>query len=232
MKFVELLEIVEDEPVFETGFLVAGRPRERGLAAQLSRWCGSGKLLRLRRGLYSLPPPYRKVIPHPFLVANRLVPGSYVSGLSALAHANAIPEFVPEVTSCGPGRPHVRETPLGRFSFRYLKGRLRAGYAQVDLGGDQRAFVASPEKAFLDLVHLQPGGDDPDWIAGLRLNLEVLRPDGIEAVSVAAGSPKLVRAAACVRRMANDPALACTPLVKAHPRGLAGGLNGMSVGPR
>lgn len=212
MKFAKLLEIVEDEPVFETGFLVAGRPPEPGLPAQLSRWCASGKLLRLRRGLFAPAPPWRKVIPHPFLVANRLVPGSYVSGLSALAFANAIPEFVPEVTSCGPGRPHVRETPLGRFSFRYLKAGLRLGYRLVELGGDQRAFVATPEKALLDLVHLQPRGDDPDWIDGLRLNVEALRPERAEAMAAAAASPKLVRAAAHVRRLASDPALAHEPL--------------------
>ena len=212
MKFSELLEIVEDEPVFETGFLVAGRPPEPGLPAQLSRWCASGRLLRVRRGLFALAPPYRRVVPHPFLVSNRLVPGSYVSGLSALAFANAIPEFVPEVTSCGPGRPHVRETPLGRYSFRYLKPELRAGYRHVDLGGDQKAFVALPEKAFLDLVHLQPRGDDPAWIDELRLNLDALRPDRIEAMAAAAASPKLVRAAACVRRLANDPTLTYAPL--------------------
>ena len=128
MKFAELLEIVADEPVFETGFLRGGRAPEPGLQAQLSRWCAAGKLLRLRRGLFALAPPYRKAHPHPFLVANRLSPGSYVSGLSALAFANAIPEYVPEVTSCGPARPHVRETPLGRFSFRYVQPALRTGY--------------------------------------------------------------------------------------------------------
>jgi len=212
MKFSTLLEIVEDEPVFETGFLVAGHPPEPGLPAQLSRWCASGKLLRLRRGLFALAPPWRKVIPHPFLVANRLVPGSYVSGLSALAFANAIPEFVPEVTSCGPGRPHVRETPLGRFSFRYLKTALRLGYRQVELGGDQQAFVATPEKAFLDLVHLQPRGDDPVWIDGLRLNIEARGPETRQGMAAAAASPKLVRAAACVSRLASDPAMAYAPL--------------------
>ena len=208
MKFSELLNIVEDEPVFETGFLVAGRSREPGLPAQLSRWCGSGKLLRLRRGLFALAPPFRKVIPHPFLVANRLVPGSYVSGLSALAFANAIPEFVPEVTSCGPGRPHIRETPLGRYSFRHLKPDLRSGYRLVDLGGDQRAFIAFPEKALLDLVHLQPGGDDPAWIDALRINVEALSPDRIEEIATLTERPKLIRAALYVRRLANDPALA------------------------
>ena len=208
MTFHHLLEIVEDEPVFETGFLVAGRSREPGLPAQLSRWCGSGRLVRLRRGLFALAPPYRKVIPHPFLVANRLVPGSYVSGLSALAFANAIPEFVPEVTSCGPGRPHIRETPLGRYSFRYLKPGLRSGYRLAELGGDQMAFVASPEKALLDLVHLQPGGDDPAWIDGLRLNIEAFSPDRIEETAALTERPKLIRAALHVRRLANDPALA------------------------
>ena len=208
MKFSELLEIVEDEPVFETGFLMAGRSPEPGLPAQLSRWHRSGRLFRLRRGLYSLAPPYRKLIPHPFLVANRLVPGSYVTGLSALAFAHAIPEFVPEVTSCGPGRQHVRTTALGRYSFRYLKGDLRRGYRLVNLGRGQSAFVASPEKAFLDLVHLQPGGDDPAWIGELRLNVENLSPDVMRDLASSLGRPKLIRAAACVRALSNDPELA------------------------
>ena len=203
-----MLEIVEDEPVFETGMLMAGRGHEPGLPAQLSRWSASRKLFRLRRGLYALAPPYRKVIPHPFLIANRLALGSYVSGLSALAYANAIPEFVAEVTSCGPGRPQIRETPLGRFSFRYLKRQLWGGYRLVDLGGGQSAFVAFPEKAFLDLVYLQSGGDDSAWIDGLRLNLEALSAQSLSRIAVATGSPKLKRAAAHLVRLASDPALA------------------------
>ncbi len=191
---------------------MAGRGLEPGLPAQMSRWSASSKLCRLRRGLYALAPPYRKVIPHPFLIANRLAPGSYVSGLSALAHAGAIPEFVPEVTSCGPVRPHVRETPLGRFSFRYVKRDLRCGYRLMHLGGDQQAFVAFPEKAFLDLVHLQPGGDDPAWIDELRLNPDTFSPARMERLAVAAGSPKLIRAAAHVGRLKSDPALAFKPL--------------------
>lgn len=208
MKFSELLEIVEDEPVFETGFLMAGRSPEPGLPAQLSRWRRSGRLFRLRRGLYSLAPPYRKLIPHPFLVANRLVPGSYVTGLSALAFAHAIPEFVPEVTSCGPGRQHLRTTPLGRYSFRYLKADMRRGYRLMNLGPEQSAFVASPEKAFLDLVHLQPGGDDPAWIGELRLNVENLSTDVMRDLASSLGRPKLTRAAARVRALSIDPELA------------------------
>ncbi len=195
MQFGELLEIVEDEPVFEPGMLTAGREAEPGLPAQLSRWCASGRLFRLRRGLYALAPPYRKRMPHPFLVANRLVPGSYVSGLAGLAHCGAIPEFTPEVTSVGPGRPRILESPLGRFSFRFLKPALRFGYRSVALGGDQRAFIAVPEKAFLDLVHFTPGSDDPGWIEGMRFEPSGFRKSALDAFARRSGKPKWMRAA-------------------------------------
>lgn len=208
MKFAELLEIVEDEPVFETGLLTAGRGRDRGLAGQLARWRAAGRLHQLRRGLYALASPYRKTIPHPFLVANRLAPGSYVSGLSALAGAGAVPEHVAEVTSVGPVRPGVRETPLGRYSFRRLKPAMLFGYRLAPLGSGQHAFVASPEKAFLDLAYLQPGGDDPAWIDGLRLDLDAISVPALESVAARTASPKLLRAVRHVRAQADDPALA------------------------
>ena len=101
-----------DEPLFETGLLLAGPVDPADLRRQLSRWKRSGRIRQLRRGLYTLAPPWDKRIPHPFLVANRLVPGSYVSGLSALAFVQAIPEYVAEVTSVTPGRPQQRHTAL------------------------------------------------------------------------------------------------------------------------
>ena len=128
MKFSELIGAVGEEPVFESSLLLAGRSDPDGVRRQLSRWTASGKIIKLRRGLYALSPPWRRRHPHPFLVANRLMPGTYVSGLSALAHARAIPEYVPETTSVGPGKPHIRQLPLGRFSFRHVKPRLLFGY--------------------------------------------------------------------------------------------------------
>ena len=175
MDFRELVATVGDEPVFETGLLLAGRNGPDAVRRQLSRWTRSGRTIQLRRGLYALAPPWQRRRPHPFLIANRIAPGSYVSGLSALAFAHAIPEYVPETTSVGPGRPHIRESPCGRFSFRHLKPRLRFGYRAVALGDDQQAFVATPEKALLDLVHLHPGGDQCAYLAELRLDYDALR---------------------------------------------------------
>lgn len=72
MEFGHLLRIVEDEPVFDTGLLLAGDVDPADVRRQLSRWTTAGRLYQLRRGLYALAPPFQKVKPHPFLVANRV----------------------------------------------------------------------------------------------------------------------------------------------------------------
>lgn len=202
MKFDELVEVVADEPVFETGLLLAGSVNAATVRQQLSRWTRSGRLHQLRRGLYALAPPWQKGRAHPFLVANRLAPGSYVSGVSALADAHAIPEHVPEVTSCTGRRPCTYRTPLGRFSFRRLKPKLRFGYRQVELGGGQQALVARPEKALLDLIYLHPGGDDLAYLEELRLDFELLRLDVLDAFARESGSPKLLRATGRIHELA------------------------------
>lgn len=207
MKFDQLLAIVADEPLFETGLLLAGAVNPSTMRRQLVRWTQAGRLYQLRRGLYALAPPYRQVVPHPFLVANRLVRGSYVSGLSALAHAGMIPEYVPEVTSATAERPQLRQTPLGRFSFRHLKTDLLYGYQQVELARGQSAFVAAPEKALLDLIYLQPQGDAPAYINELRLDLGAFDLKELDRLATIAARPKLLRAARRIRTLTRDAML-------------------------
>lgn len=203
MKFEKLLEIVGDEPDFETGLLLAGDVDPVDVRRQLSRWTKSGQLYQLRRGLYALAPPFQKRKPHPFLIANRLVRASVVSLQSALAYYGLIPEYVPVTTSVTTARPGRRETPLGVYEYRHVKTDLLRGYRLIDLAERQRAFVASPEKALLDLVYLQPGGDNVDYLRGLRLqNLERLELDELRRQADLARSPKLRRAAERVADMA------------------------------
>ena len=177
MKFASLLATVGDEPVFETGFLLAGDVDPADLRRQLSRWVTSGRLVQLRRGLYALAPPYRKTEPHPFVVANRLVRGSYVSLQSALAHHVLIPEHVPVITSVTTGRPQHRENPFGSFEFHHCPPDRLTGYRVEKLGGGQEALVATPAKALADLIHLVPGADSRAYLSELRLtNIEKLDP--------------------------------------------------------
>ena len=175
MKFASLLATVGDQPVFETGFLLAGDVDPADLRRQLSRWVTSGHLVQLRKGLYALAPPYRKTEPHPFVVANRLVRGSYVSLQSALAHHGLIPEHVPVITSVTTGRPQHRENPFGSFEFHHCPPDRLTGYRVLKLGGGE-ALVATPVKALADLIHLVPGADSRAYLSELRQAKEGDRP--------------------------------------------------------
>jgi predicted transcriptional regulator of viral defense system len=194
MKWEELLKQVADEPVFRTGFLAPGTESLPALRMQLSRWVRRGKLIQLTKGLYTLAEPYAKAPPHPFVLANAMKRASYVSLQSALGYYGMIPEHVPTVTSVTTQRPENVETPLGLFAFRHIKRGWFHGYEQVHLSSGQRAFVATPEKALLDLAYLTPGADDHDYLVELRLqNMEILDFDSLRQLAAASRSPKLRR---------------------------------------
>ena len=207
MQFAELLEIVGNAPVFETGLLLAGDVGPANVRRQLSRWTSRGKLYQLRRGVYTLAPPYQKVKPHPFVVANTLVHGSYVSLQAALAHYGLIPDITVVTTSVTTGRPGRWETPLGTYTYQHVKPGWFHGYRQLALGGGQAAFVATPEKALLDLVYLTPGGDDPAYLEELRLQAtEQLDLAELARLAEESESPKLQRAAGTIAALARAEA--------------------------
>ena len=205
MGFLKLVEIIQTEPVFDTGLLLAGDANPREIHRQLSRWRQAGKIYQLRRGLYSLAPPFQKVIPHPFLIANRLIPASYVSLQSALAYYGMIPEHVPVTTSVTTSRPGHWETPVGVYDFRHIQVDFFDGYRLIDLGGKQQAFIARPEKALLDLVYLEPGGDTLDYLAELRLsNLNQLDWQLLSRLAGKIEKPKLMRAVALIQDLTSE----------------------------
>jgi predicted transcriptional regulator of viral defense system len=201
MEFERLLELVGEEPVFETALLLAGRVNPNIVRLQLTRWTKSGRVYQLRRGLYAIAPPYQKVKPHPFLIANRMQRASYVSIQSVLDFYGLIPDTVHATLSVTAGRPGRWETPLGVFEFRHIKPELLRGYRMTDLRG-QQALVAMPEKALLDLVYLQPGGDSAHYLRELRLqNLERLDMNELHRQATAFNTPKLRRAVEAITRL-------------------------------
>lgn len=205
MKFDNLQALVADEPVFSSALLLSGLTNERTVRLQLSRWMKAGRIIQFRRGLYALAPPWRKVEPHPFLVANRLRSGSYVSLQSALAWHGVIPEQVPVVTSVGPGRPETANSPIGAFQFQHLVASLRFGFSRVEVAPRQFAFVAAPEKALLDLVYLTSGGDSEEFVRELRLqNPAAFHRATLEELARRSGKPKLVRASALIATLLDE----------------------------
>lgn len=213
VRFEDLLSVVGEEPLFESGLLLAGDVDPADVRRQLSRWVRAGRLYQLRRGLYALAPPFQKVRADPFLVANRLVPGSYVSLQSALAHYGLIPEAVPVTTSVTSGRPGEWTTPLGTYACRHLRSELLFGFRRTLLAGGQEALLATPEKALLDLVYLEPDGDTREYLAELRLqNMEGLDPAELRRLGEAFGKPKLLRAASRILELAETEAREYQPL--------------------
>lgn len=205
MVFKDLLRIIGDEPVFETGLLLSGDVDPLDVRKQLSRWKASGKVHQLRRGLYSLAPPYQKTVPHPFLVANRLVSASYVSLQSALSFYGMIPELVPATTSVTTAYSAAWRTIFGQYDFRHIQTGWFHDYRRTSLGNGQWAYIASPGKALLDLIYLKPGGDEDAYLRSLRLQaLDQLDMNLLRQAAGAAGKPKLNRAVRVIQRLADE----------------------------
>lgn len=201
MKFEDLLNKVAGLPCFTTRFLAAGGNLAQ-IRLQLSRWVKGGRLIKLHKGLYTLAEPYRKIKPEPFCIANSLKFASYVSLQSALAWYGLIPEFVPVVTSVATGRGQFIETPMGRFDFRHINKSFFWGYQQIELTAGQKAFIARPEKALLDLVYLTPGGDNQEFIEELRIqNLEQIDKAVLREFTEKTQSPRLKRALQNIERI-------------------------------
>ena len=169
MKWELLLKTVGDEPVFTSSLLMAGKQHRSDIQLQLARWGKAAKIIQLRRGLYLLANPYRKVEPHPFIIANSIKNASYVSLQSALSFHGMIPENVPVVTSVTTARPETINTAEGTFIFKHIKKSLFNGYFRREAVDRQSFFIATPEKSLLDLIYLTPGGHKLEYLRELRL---------------------------------------------------------------
>ncbi len=142
---------------------------------------------------------YRKKTAHPFLLANYMKDASYVSLQSALAYYGLIPEYVPVVTSVTTGRPEGFETAVGGFLFKHMKKEFFSGYISEKLADGQSAFIATPEKALLDLIYLTPRADNTAYLRELRIqHPERLDLQRLTQMAAASGSAKLMRAAASI----------------------------------
>lgn len=208
MKWNDVLQLAGRDGVFSSGLLLAGDVRPNHVHRQLSEWTQQGKLIQLRRGLYAVAGAYQSQQLHAFALANRMQSGSYVSLQSALAYYGMIPEFVAVTTSVSTGRPWSKTTTLGTFAFRHIKEPLFFGYDYLQVSPQSHAYVASPEKALIDLLHLTPHSDNRDMLRELRLqNLgDILDWGRLDGFASRSGSPKVRRAVSRLFQQASGEA--------------------------
>ncbi len=205
MKYGDLTELLGKQGFFDLASVVqlSGERRET-LRIQLSRWCQSGKLCPLRRGMYAFPEKGAAVRINPALLANRMYAPSYVSTYWALGFYGLIPEKVVTYTCVTQRVTRSFKNTLGAFQYRTLKEIAFFGYRLQEINGDN-VFIARPEKALLDLWHLEKGRWDESRMAGMRFqNKGVVNEEVLRDYAKRFDSPRLNKAAALWVSMKDD----------------------------
>lgn len=132
---------------------------------------------------------------------------SYVSLLSALSYHGIVPELVVTTTSATTARPECFSTTAGQCIYQHVKQELFWGYELVKLAGGDEAFMATPEKALLDVVHLQSSPNASRVRRGLRLqNLERLDAARLRDAVKLARSPRVLKVGEVIDQMMRDDA--------------------------
>lgn len=118
--------------------------------AAVNRALKKGTLVRLRRGVYLIGKPFRKILSSNFQIAHSIYGPSYISFESALFYHQWIPEAVYTTRCATAKRAREFDTPLGLFQYIHIPDYLcYLGVQRV--GSDGEAFfMADPWKALAD----------------------------------------------------------------------------------
>jgi predicted transcriptional regulator of viral defense system len=178
MDFASLAKLAGTLPCFDLALLVQAFDDHREvIRVQLSRWMKQGKVVGLRRGIYTLAEAYRRVPLTPPLLANQLYRPSYLSGLWALGLYDLIPERVVWLTSVTSRVPRHFENAFGVFDYRNIKQDCFFG-CRTTAYGSAEILVAEPEKALLEHWHHTAG----EWTTP---RLEEMRYQHVDVVTEA-----------------------------------------------
>lgn len=195
MKYGDLLRLLGEQGFFDLASVtqLTGERRETS-RVQLSRWCRSGKLVSLRRGMYAFPQAGNAAKINPALLANRLYSPSYISTYWALGFYGLIPERVVTYTCVTQRVSRSFENPFGSFKYQTVKSAAFFGYKQHRISGAV-VLVAAPEKALLDLWHLAEGNWDRTRMTEMRFqNRDVVNAETLLSYAERYQSPRLLRA--------------------------------------
>jgi predicted transcriptional regulator of viral defense system len=194
MKWTEFFNLVSELPFFdlETVVQVTGKNRAQA-RVKLHRWSTDGRVIGLRRGLYTLADPYRKVELPPLQIANEVYSPSYLSSLWALNYYGLIPDTVNIYQSVTPRVTRMFENPFGRFAYSTIKQSLFWGFETRKIGGAS-VFLAHPEKALLDSWYLSKG----EWTLDRLVSMRFQQLDLIDTAKLASfaerwSSPRITR---------------------------------------
>ncbi len=114
----------------------------------------NGWLIRIKRGLYAVSDLSTRgfLSLSPYVVANLLVPDSYVSFESALQHYGMFDQLTDKTVSVSLKRYKAVKLAGTEYSFVKTKPEYYLGWQDIQVGS-LTARVAAPEKALIDMVN-------------------------------------------------------------------------------
>ena len=166
----DVLELLGSVPV--TKETVASLyPKVSGANQKVAALVHSGKLLRLKRGLYVVNPQWSEKRINIELVANHIYSPSYISLQTALRWYGLIPERVARIQSMTVKHSRSFENPLGVFDYTCVTRDYFPIGIRQEQTEDGSFIIASPEKALCDLV-ISTSGVNLRYASQARIFLE------------------------------------------------------------
>ena len=126
--------------------------KQDNLKRNVYNWVESGKIERIKRGLFQLTYPRKEDVPDVY-IANRIYEPSYISLDTALSIYNLIPEIAMTVTSVTSKATRRFSNQYGTFVYRTVKRNYFTGYS-IMKEGNYEIKIAEPEKAVADYLYL------------------------------------------------------------------------------
>lgn len=143
-----------------------------------------GYLIKIKRGLYMINLPHKKLNYDPYEIAQAIYSSSYISLESALSYYGWIPEAVYTTTSVTSQRSKNFNTSIGDFSFAHTPTLYFYDEVNRIESEDAIFLIAEPWKAVADYIYVYK----KDWLSienlysDLRIEIEVLRQSDLSSL--------------------------------------------------
>ena len=166
----DVLEILGNVPATKET-IASLYPNVSGVNQKVAALEHSGKLLRLKRGLYVVNPQWSEKRLNLELVANHIYSPSYISLQTALRWYGLIPERVFRIQSMTVKHSRRFENSLGVFDYTCVPMNYFHIGIRQEQTEDGSFIIASPEKALCDLV-ISTSGVNLRYVSQARVFLE------------------------------------------------------------
>ncbi len=157
MNYRDLLKMARRAPLLKIKDISSPYPLKPHEWVQLNSWTKKGLLVRLKRGIYTLPDSERAYPLAATWLANQLYWPSYVSLQYALSFYGLIPEAVGAITSVSTLKTTAIKNSLGVFLYKKVQPRYFFGFKTIPPTKGPGYWMATAEKALLDFIYLDAG---------------------------------------------------------------------------